>query len=61
MDETTETPIFEAVVVQQGWTPAWQHPRFDLDEFVKDSYLKAKAHAILMDCARRDREKREQE
>jgi hypothetical protein len=42
-----ETPIFESVVRDQGWSPDDLSPPFDLDRFLRKSVLKAQASSIL--------------
>lgn len=42
-----DTPIYDSVVKDQGWSPDQAGPLFDLDHFIWDSKMKAAAALML--------------
>lgn len=50
----SNTPIYDTVVREQGWSPDDLRVPFDLELFVINSYSKVAAHRVLI--AARDKE-----
>ena len=47
------TPIYDSVVAQTGWSPDLLSPPFDLDDFILNSKSAARAHRTLVRAADR--------